>query len=306
MSDKINILIIHGKIRLGAKLSNMRALRRYINEVFSDIDKTIDLIVLPPFPFTGPVIGYYTGEKRIRDHLRAAAEILSRKMLSSRVLEFLMKLARDYDVSIITGPMIERAGPRLYITSLHIDRYGDLVGKYRKIAVTKTEEAYGINPGKEPGIFVIGTSRARIGVFIDEDLAYGEIFRYMQANDANIIIGFMLPYVSDYFKLVTDENHMMTMEEDPIREFLGVRSRETGLPIVLVGGTVESNANPYYAYTRTLPVEPDIGLIETAARGPRDGMSTITMEVNTRTSKPRPLNRRTADLCKRLFQARKI
>jgi len=298
--SRVNLLIIHGRVRLGARYSNMRYIKRVVTETLENIDKSVDVIVLPPYPLTGPVIGY-VNENRIYDNIKSSADMLSQKTVSNKTMEFLVRLARDHDVSIITGPLFERAGPRLYVTSLYIDRFGSLVAKYRKIGVTRLEREHNIHPGSEPGVFILGPQQARIGVFIDEDLAYPEIFRSLQAEGVNIILGFMLPYVSDYFKIVTDEQKKMTMDEETIVKFLEVRSRETGVPIVLVGGIVEASNHSYGAYMRTIPVEPDVGAILDKAKGPADPNQYMLVEVDIRTSRPRPLYEKAAGLCKRIY-----
>ena len=298
VNELVGIGVLHGRIRLGAKRANLKELSRVVREILETREPPLDrpeIIALPPYPLTGPVIGYYP-EQRLQFHVRSSAERIGK---GSSSLAGLVKIAVENRVDLIAGPFIERAGPHLFVTLAYIDKYGGLTAKYRKIGVTSQEYRYSIRPGREPGVF-ISPSGIRIGVFIDEDLAYPEVFRALQRSNVNIIIGFMLPYLSDYFRLVQDDNHMITMERGPIESFLEVRSRETGLPIILVGGVVEStNSKGTMAYMDTIPVEPDVGIVRDKVKSVDSTTSLLHVTVSVRHSRPRPLDQRAATLYRR-------
>jgi len=54
--------ILHTRIKLGARRTNMKRLEEIINRVMINHDD-IDLIYLPAYPLTGPIVGYYPNQK---------------------------------------------------------------------------------------------------------------------------------------------------------------------------------------------------------------------------------------------------
>jgi hypothetical protein len=96
-----------------------------------------------------------------------------------------------------------------------------------------------------------------------------------------------------------DENQMITMEKTPIYNFLSVRARETGLPIILVGGVVESGNSGSLAYMDTVPVEPEFGVIEDRAKSVNDANSILLVDVDIRHSRALPINRRITAIYKK-------
>ena len=304
MSERlVKIVLMHWKIRLAARRYNLSYLERKVRELMENEagDARPDVLVLPPYPLTGPVIGYYR-QSQLRNHLRNSAEMLGRR----NSLIHLSRLASELGVDIVVGPVIERAGPRLYVTVAHIDRTGSLAGKYRKLAVTSEERKLGISPGQAPGIFTI-RRRFRLGVFVDEDLAYPEVFRMLQAGTVNFIVGFMLPYPSDYFELKHDSNKMLTMDRKYIDSMLVSRARETGVPMILLGGVVESTSNRIdaMAYMDTIPVEPDVGLVEDRVKSVDRAPSFLTVDVDTAHSVPNTLDIKIAEVYLKFIKTRR-
>ncbi len=293
--------VIHGRIKLGAKRVNIRKLKSLVSSLVDDYK--VDLVVLPPYPFTGPVINYYT-PNRLKHAISNYSERISRRLSGSSTLIYPIDWAVRFGVNILVGPVIERAGPRLYISSILIDDYGSIVAKYRKMSLTQDEIRYGINRGKEPGVFHISSKNAKIGVFIDEDLAYPEVFRLMQKYEVNLVIGFMLPYPSQFFKLSRELDHIMTMDRSLVETFLAVRSREIGIPIILVGGIVEDVGNHgKLAYMNTIPVEPDVGVIQEKEKGLEEIDSVFIVDVDVRHSKSYPLNKNVIEMTKKLCKS---
>lgn len=283
----LKIAILHTRTKLGAKRTNMRRLEELINRTM--IEHEVDIIYLPAFPLTGPVVGYYPSQK-IKMMLRNFSERLSENDLQqNQTFMAASKWAHEFGVYVISGPIIERAGPRLYLTMFMSDPQGELAGKYRKIAITKHEEENGLTPGKSVGVFHIRRKSASIGVFSDEDLGYPEIFRALSNMGSNVIIGSMLPYNSQFFKMKSeDELALLTLEKETIYNFLNVRAKETDLPIILVGGAVEgSSSNGYIAFMQTIIVEPDVGVVKEKIMEYEDLNLPMVVEIDTSNSKPR-------------------
>jgi len=301
----MKMVVIHGRVRIGAKRTNLKRLNLMIQSILQSKDE-VDVIVLPSYPVTGPVIGYYP-PNRIRHAAKNMAErISSRGTAIGQSIGTLARWSEEYGIDMIAGPIIERAGPKLYLSILHIASTGFIEGKYRKITLTRGEEGAGLSPGKDVAVFNIH-NKGKIGVFIDEDLAHSEIFRLMQSRDINIIVGFMLPYASNYFKMEHDSQlGILTMNLDTVSEFLSVRSRETGVPIILVGGGVEGGHSANHnsiAYMPTIPAEPDVGVVRNRILS-YDRLDTdMLIDIDTSISKPREINpviyKILKDICKR-------
>jgi predicted amidohydrolase len=248
--------------------------------------------VLPSYPITGPLIGYYPAT-RVKQIVRSYAERISANgTILTPGVGHLAKISSEYGVYIIAGPIIERAGPKLYSTAVAISPEEVIVGKYRKANTTRDEAHAGISPGRS--IETITIKDTNIGVFIEEDLAYPEVFRKMQWHGVNIIVGFMMPYSSPIFSIERYEGRtdVITMNREVVGEFLSVRSRETGVPIVLVGGVVNGSGESSrgYAFMPTITADPDVGVIRERVLGYEDADTHIAIEVNTQESKPRPLS----------------
>jgi len=285
--------IIHGRVKLGARRSNLKRIEEFIERILDSerSSGTPDTIVLPSYPITGPLIGYYPAA-RVKQVVRSYAERISANgSILTPGVGHLAKISGEYGIYIIAGPIIERAGPKLYSTVVAISPEEVIIGKYRKANTTREEVRAGISPGRS--IETINIKGANIGVFVEEDLAYPEVFRKMQWHGANIIVGFMMPYSSPIFSIERYEGRsdVITMNREVVGEFLSVRSRETGVPIVLVGGIVNGSGESSrgYAFMPTITADPDVGVIKERMLGYEDADTHITIEVNTQESRPRPL-----------------
>ncbi|GBF08936.1 hypothetical protein apy_06610 [Aeropyrum pernix] len=281
----MRIAILHSRVKLAAKRSNARRHSILIDKVVST--RTVDLIVLPAYPFTGPLIGYYPPSKA-RLKLRELAEKISEKNVpAGPSVSFMSRWSQEYGVYILGGPIIERAGPRIYVTTVLTSPDGSIAGKYRKVSLTEEERDMGISPGKEPGIFKlkVNGSDVSLGVFSDEDLATPEIFRHLQLGGSKMIIGTIFPYNSSFLGGIIDDEGLVTMDHTVVKTFLEVRSRETGVPIILVGSIIDSGVETI-AYMSTIPVEPDEGVIEDKMFGP-DDESPIFIDLNEKATNPR-------------------
>lgn len=291
ISLNIKIGIIHDKVKLGAKRTNMKRLYEKVSSLVRE--RRVNVVVLPSYPITGPIIGYYP-PNRLSHAIRNYAERMSERGTTvSQGTASLLRWSEELGVYIVAGPIIERAGPRLYSTVIVTSPKGTIVGKYRKIGITRDEAAAGLSSGRSISVISIN-GRARLGLFIDDDLAYPEIFRMMQLEEANIIIGFMMPYHSEYFRMTRYyDSDILTMDESNIGEFLSVRARETGLPIILVGGAVNglgSSHETSIAFMPTIPAEPDIGVVKDKILRYEDlGGIPMLLEVNAINSRPRRL-----------------
>ncbi len=281
----VRIGVAFQRVRLNSSRINSKRLAEALDTLARE-HASIDVFITPPYPIAGPIVGYYS-ESKAKSYVRSSAERLSdRGTLSGRTSTLVSRLAENYGVNIISGPIIERAGPRLYVTAFAVNANGMLVAKYRKIAVTRKELSHGLSPGKEVAVFSLGDFR--VGVFIDEDLVVPEVFRAFQASRVNLIVGFMLPYESDYIpSAVRESPSLLTMDLDDVSAFLRAAARITGVPILLVGGAVEGiNGQEDLAFMPTLIAEADLGV--EVMRDYDDIGRPFRMEIDTESSVARP------------------
>ncbi len=294
----VKLAVVHTRLKLGYRRANMRKLNRALMEA-RDI-KGAEVVLIPAYPLLGPVIGYYP-EQKVRHYIRSYAERLSGSK-ESYTISVLSKLASSYEVEIIGGPIIERAGPRLYLTMFHIDSNGFLKERYRKIMITSAEKDMGINAGKEATVFSCRDG-FRIGVFSDEDLLSPEVFRYLQGDEPSIFVGTMLPYESDYIRVETLQGYedLKTMNLDAVKSLLWSRALESGLPIILVGGAVESpTLGTDIAFMPSIVADPEIGVTGKLIRGYDDLEEVFIIEVEPSISKPRRCDNSCLNLFKNL------
>jgi predicted amidohydrolase len=98
--------------------------------------------------------------------------------------EYFGALAAKHRLFLVAG-LIERDGPLVYNTSVLIDRSGELVGKYRKVALPRLEIEQGVMPGDEYPVF--DTSIGRIGMMICYDGFFPEVARELANRGAEVI-----------------------------------------------------------------------------------------------------------------------
>jgi predicted amidohydrolase len=93
-------------------------------------------------------------------------------------------LAKQYAVHIVAG-LVERDAPLMYNTAVLIGPDGELIGKYRKVALPRTEIEAGVAPGHEYPVF--DTKLGKIGMMVCYDGFFPEVARQLSLNGAEII-----------------------------------------------------------------------------------------------------------------------
>jgi predicted amidohydrolase len=288
---KVAMGIIYEKIRLDAKRSNAKKLEEAIARLLKEHDY-VNIVVLPAYPFTGPLSVY--DQSKVRRFVWNNAERITTniaRLKHSSTASIIARWSSEYKVFIVGGPIIERAGPKIYLTVIATSPEGEIIGRYRKVSLSRHEEEAGISSGKLPGLIRFDKLDTTIGVFVEDDIAYPELFRVMQLGGANLVLGFALPYQSPFLggiKQVGPNTFSMDLETEA--SFLLTRSKETGLPIILVGGAVETSGSREKLYVMPIiPVEPDTGVIKDKIRGVDDLGTSVIVEIDTAISKPRSI-----------------
>lgn len=288
----MRVAIVHSKVKLQAKRANLRRIHAMLTTLIEDERANIDAVVTPPYPLTGPIAGYLPSSRSTKAVKNLAERITLAGSSIGHGVSQLVRFSEEDGIHLIAGPIIERAGPRLYMTVVHISPRGMIEAKYRKISLSKAEIEAGISPGKDLTVFNIG--KGRIGVFVEDDLGLPEMFRYYQMYNVNLIVGYMLPYQSRYFRQDTLDGNVLTMELGSVKSFLTVRSIETGIPVVLVGGGVEGNhgnQGGLVAFMHTIPTDPEYGVAESRIKDADDldNSPRMIIDLDVNASRPRRL-----------------
>ena len=98
--------------------------------------------------------------------------------------EYFGALAKQHNLYIVAG-LVERAGDLVYNTAALIGPDGQLVGKYRKAAITNHEVESGIQPGHEYPVFE--TRFGRVGLMVCFDGFFPEVARQLSNRGAEVI-----------------------------------------------------------------------------------------------------------------------
>jgi predicted amidohydrolase len=106
------------------------------------------------------------------------------EVLPGETCAYIAELARKLGVYII-WPLVERAGDRLYNSSVLIGRQGEIVGVYHKMFPTIGEMDASIVPGTEASVFQ--TDFGKVGLCICFDLNFRPIVEGLVKNGAEII-----------------------------------------------------------------------------------------------------------------------
>jgi len=143
----------------------------------------------------------------------------------------------------MVGGILERAGPKLFMTSLLVTPDGRIKGKIRKITISKEELSLGLSPGK---IFTskIIVRKYNLGVLVDTDLFAPEYARLQKILGAQFFIAF--------FKRRLRKGNIRTI----VKSLALARAIETSSPVLLCGGIVEHHGEILYS-TPSMIVTPN-------------------------------------------------
>ncbi|GMU91150.1 MAG: hypothetical protein AMXMBFR4_02080 [Candidatus Hydrogenedentota bacterium] len=94
------------------------------------------------------------------------------------------ELAREHKVHLVVG-LVERDRHLVYNVAVLIGPGGELIGKYRKVTLPRTEESEGVVPGDEYPVF--DTAFGKVGMMICYDGFFPEPARRLSMNGAEII-----------------------------------------------------------------------------------------------------------------------
>jgi predicted amidohydrolase len=164
---KVRLASIHYVPRGGANgMDNCRLFEPFLAQAAA---QKADLVVLPEtLTATGNGLNY-----------SQAAE-----SIPGPSTEFFGRLARQHDFFIVAG-LVERDGSILYNVAALIGPDGKLAGKYRKLALPRTEEDAGLMPGSDYPVF--DTRFGKVGIMICYDGFFPEVARGLSLRGAEVI-----------------------------------------------------------------------------------------------------------------------
>jgi predicted amidohydrolase len=98
--------------------------------------------------------------------------------------DYFAGLAKKHDLYIVAG-LVERSGHLIYNTAVLVGPDGKLVGKYRKVALPRSEIESGIAPGSDYPVFE--TRFGRVGMMVCYDGFFPEVARQLANRGAEVI-----------------------------------------------------------------------------------------------------------------------
>jgi predicted amidohydrolase len=197
-------------------------------------EKGAKLVILPSLFPVGNSFELYNNEKKMRSMVRNLAE-----KIPGSSTDVLVKLAMEGEVHLIAGPLLEQAGPKIFLTTLVISPDGEIIGKYRKVVVSEKDIRLGISGGKEPINVVLDN---KYGIISEEDLMSPEINRLLSLGGAQAIIGTM---------------RALGKKQDLVKNLAIARSVENGIPYLITGELIENENGEIIGYSPTFIVTPD-------------------------------------------------
>ena len=98
--------------------------------------------------------------------------------------QYFGELARQHNLYIVAG-LLERDQHKVYNVAVLLGPDGKLAGKYRKVALPRTEIDGGITPGTEYPVFE--TRFGKLGMMVCYDGFFPEVARGLSRNGAEVI-----------------------------------------------------------------------------------------------------------------------
>ncbi|PLB52073.1 putative hydrolase, carbon-nitrogen family [Aspergillus steynii IBT 23096] len=97
-------------------------------------------------------------------------------------------LARELQICLVPGTIVEKHGDRLYNTAYFISTDGSILGSYRKKNIWHPERPYLTSSGPDERHEVLDTPVGKVGLLICWDLSFPEAFRELVVKGAEVII----------------------------------------------------------------------------------------------------------------------
>ncbi|MEM0027218.1 MAG: carbon-nitrogen hydrolase family protein [Ignisphaera sp.] len=169
-SINIDVAVIHTSIELGTRKRNIAKIKDLLEKLLKH-QRYVDIVILPQMVNGVPIY-----EIEFKKTLKISSETIP-----GPTTDEMGKLARNYGVNLVVGPLIERRGSRLYRSVVCIGKDGDVKKVIRQVAPNNKFSGYSQVP-----YMVLGN--ARIGFLIADDLFYPEISFTFSILNIDIIV----------------------------------------------------------------------------------------------------------------------
>lgn len=195
---------------------------------------------------------------------------------SAAYLKRYQELAKELNICIVPGTIIELDGDSLHNIAYFISSSGEVLGRYQKKNLWHPERRHLVSSAQQPHE-AFDTPLGRVGLLICWDLAFPEAFRELISDGAQIIC---LPTFWS-MKDVSDEGY--ALNPDGEAQFLNStvvsRAFENTCAIVFVnaGGQEEKGEKTNFAGLSQVSV-PHIGSLGKMGRS--EGMSIVDLDMN--------------------------
>lgn len=203
---KIRIAVVQFKIKHPDREDNLKRIETFIKRAAK---QRAQIVVFPEDCVTGSIFGD-----------------LSRLDTTYATREAFQKLARKYQVDIVTGSCMEGTPDGNFNTSYYVDAQGDVLGTYRKNHLYPSENSF-LKPGTEAPAFE--TVYGKAAIVICWDMLFSEIFQRLKDQGVQII------YCPSYwYREIADSmaNYNPCSEEEQIDALCIARSLETNTALV--------------------------------------------------------------------------
>ncbi|MGC9115114.1 MAG: carbon-nitrogen hydrolase family protein [Fervidicoccaceae archaeon] len=231
----MRIAIAHMSLKLMSKKLNFERTKKVVQEAKQRGAKAI---ILPSMINIGPIFSFFS-PAQVKSIVRNHAE----RVPSGPTSTFLSSLAVSNGIFIVVGPIIERAGPKVFLTSFAISPTGSIINRYRKIVLNPLDKTLGFSEGKTLDYFDL---KEKYGILIEGDIQFPEIARGLTILGSTVLVGY--PRIDPVF-------------DKKLRKLLESRSIENNLPLISMGGIVKSQEQTM-AELPTFIFDPSEGLIE--------------------------------------------
>jgi predicted amidohydrolase len=192
------------------------------------------VVVLPSLFPVGNSFELYNNEKKMRSMVKNLAE-----KIPGSSTDILVKLAMEGEIHLIAGPLLEQAGPKIFLTTLVISPDGEIIGKYRKIVVSEKDIRLGISGGKEP-IYVVLDNK--YGIISEDDLMSPEISRILSLGGSQAVIGTMRAF---------------NKKQEIVKHLAISRTIENGISYLITGEMIENEEGEIIGSSPTFITTPE-------------------------------------------------
>jgi predicted amidohydrolase len=205
--------LLHLKLKEASKKANVEKAKKLIKEAK---ERGAKLVILPSLFPVGNIFEIYENDKKSKSIIRNLSE-----KIPGTITDTLINLATEGEIHLVAGPILEQAGPKVFLTTLIISPQGEIIGKYRKVIISEKDVRLGISSGKEP---VFMSLDKRYGILAEDDIYSPEINRVLALGNVSAIIGSIKAYARS---------------PDIVKYVAIARTLENGIPYILVGEVIE-------------------------------------------------------------------